>query len=82
MVMLALILRRELEKRLVAGETEPDHAVSILNGWTLLRERLGTLDFCRLPRPNAMQQEILDALGLAQPTRLTGGRKTKKRKKA
>lgn len=81
-VMLALILRRELEKQLAAVETEPDHAVSILNGWTLLRERLGTLDFCRLPKPNAMQQEILDALGLAQPTRLTGGRKTKKRKKA
>lgn len=81
-VMLALIVRRELEKRLASLDTEVVHAVSILNGWTLLRERLGSIDFRRLPKPNAMQQDILDALGLAQPTRLTGGSKTKKRKKA
>ncbi len=81
-VMLALILRRELEKRLACIEKEAVHAVTILNGWTLLRERLGTVDFCRLPKPNAMQQDILDALGLVQPTHLIGGGKRKKRKKA
>ncbi len=31
-VMLALMLRREVEKRLYIVDTEPDHAVSILNG--------------------------------------------------
>jgi transposase len=81
-VMLALILRRELEKRLASCETEVVHSISMLNGWTLLRERLGPINFCRLPKPNAMQQEILDALGLPQPTRLTRGSKTKRRKKA
>jgi hypothetical protein len=80
--MLALIVRRELEKRLASVDTEAAHAVSVLNGWTLLRERLGSIDFCRLPKPNSMQQELLDALGLSQPSRLTGGSKTKKRKKA
>lgn len=81
-VMLALIVRRELEKRLASVDTEVAHAVSVLNGWTLLRERLGSIDFCRLPKPNSMQQELLDALELAQPSRLRGGSKTKKRKKA
>lgn len=81
-VMLALILRRELEKRLASREIEVVHAISILSGWTLLREHLGSIDFCRLPKPNSMQKETLDALGILQPTRLTGGSKKRKRKKA
>jgi len=67
-VMLALILKREFQKRLDAIEMEVRHALDTLAGWTLLNESLGELRFTRLPQPHARQQRILDALGILQPT--------------
>jgi hypothetical protein len=67
-VMLALILKRELQKRLAGIEMEVRHALDALAGWTLLCESLAELRFTRLPQPNARQQRILDVLGIQQPT--------------
>jgi hypothetical protein len=80
-VMLALILRRELEKRLKSIQIEVRHAVEVMNGWGLLRESLGPLRFSRLPHPNLTQREILEASGIALPATLVVPRKkqTKKR---
>ena len=69
-VMLALILRRELEKRLAQTQTEVFQAISTMSGWTLLTESLGPIRFRRAPHPNDRQKKILDALGLKQPTKL------------
>lgn len=80
-VMLALILRRELAKRLSGIGMEVRHAMGIMNGWTLLRESFGELRFNRLARPNAPQQRILDAAGLSQPTVLNVPRKKGRPKK-
>jgi transposase len=79
--MLALIVRKEFEKRLQKTEIEVVHAINALNGWTVLRESFKGLRFSRLPQPNALQQEILDAVGIKQPTRLSVYRKTNKRKR-
>jgi len=70
-VMLALMLRRELEKRLAQTEIEVFHAISTLAGWTLLTESLGPIRFRRLPQPSDRQKKILDSLGLKQPTKLS-----------
>jgi hypothetical protein len=70
-VMLALMLRRELEKRLAQTEIEVFHAISTLAGWTLLTESLGPIRFRRLPQPSHRQKIILDTLGLQQPTKLS-----------
>jgi len=80
-VMLALILRREFEKRLANIDLVPTRAVEILNGWTVLRESLGSVRYSRLPAPNAHQQEILDALEVKQPTSLCVYSNKKKRNK-
>lgn len=80
-VMLALILKRELQNRLSGIETEVRHALDSLAGWTLLNESLGELQFTRLPQPNARQQRILDALGVPQPTVLGVPRKRGRRKR-
>ena len=69
-VMLALILRRELEKRLKPEQIEVNHALRHMTGWTILREFLGPIRFSRLPVANQRQQEILDTLGIQQPTSL------------
>ena len=69
-VMLALILRRELEKRLKPVQMEVNHALRHMMGWTILREFLGPIRFSRLPIANRRQLEILDSLGLRQPTSL------------
>ncbi len=74
-VMLALILTRELQKRLAGIEMEVRHALDALAGWCLLNESIGELRFTRLPQPNARQQRILDALGIPQPTVLGVPRK-------
>jgi len=81
MVMLALILRRELEKTLKPLDTEVSHAIAVMDGWTLLKESLGELKFNRLPQPSSGQQEILDAVGMKQPTVLGVPRKKGGRKK-
>jgi transposase len=81
MVMLALILRRELEHRLKSIDAEVRHAIAVLDGWTLLKESLGGIRFNRLPKPKPQQQQILAALGLAQPTFLEAPRKRGRRKK-
>ena len=70
-VMLALMLRRELEKRLADCQKEVFHAISTLGGWTLLTESMGLIRFRRLPQPNDRQKTILDTLGLKQPTKLS-----------
>jgi transposase len=80
-VMLALILKRELHKRLAGIEMEVRHALDALAGWTLLHESLTELRFTRLPQPNPRQQRILDALGIHQPTVLGVPRKRRRRKK-
>jgi hypothetical protein len=80
-VMLAMILKRELNKRLAGIEMEARHALDALAGWTLLHESLGELRFTRLPQPNARQQRILDVLGIQQPTVLGVPRKRGRRKK-
>ena len=69
-VMLALILRRELEKRLKPEQIEVNHALRHMTGWTILREFLGPIRFSRLPVANQRQQEILNTLGIRQPTSL------------
>jgi transposase len=81
LVMLALILRRELEKRLKPIAMEVGHAIAVMDGWTLLKESLGELTFNRLPRPSSRQQKILDAVGLTQPTALCVPRKKGRRQK-
>jgi hypothetical protein len=81
MVMLALILRRKLEKMLKPLDTEVSHAIAVMDGWTLLKESLGELKFNRLPQPSSGQQEILDAVGMKQPTVLGVPRKKGGRKK-
>jgi hypothetical protein len=78
MVMLALIPRRELESRLKSIDIEVRH---VMGGWTLLKESLGGIRFNRLPKPKPQQQQILAALGLAQPTLLGALRKRGRRKK-
>ena len=80
-VMLALILRRELEHRLKTIDVEVRHAMDIMGGWTLLKESLGGIRFNRLPKPKPQQQQILTALGLAHPTALDVPRKKGRRKK-
>ena len=80
-VMLALILRRELEKRLKPLAIEVRHAIGVMDGWALLKESLGELKFSRLPHPRSQQQKILDAVGLKQPTVLCVPRKKSKRQK-
>jgi hypothetical protein len=77
-VMLALILVRELKRRLSAMNLEVSHAIMAMDGWCLLRERIGTLEFTRLPRPNALQAAILAEAGVKEPrvpgvARLTEG---------
>jgi hypothetical protein len=79
--MLALILRRELEKRLKPLEIEVRHAIDVMDGWTVLKESLGELTFNRLPQPHSRQQKILDAVGLKQPTALIVPRKKSRRQK-
>jgi transposase len=80
MVMLALILRRELEKMLKPLDMEVSHAIAVMDGWTLLNESLGELKFNRLPQPSSRQQKILDAVGMKQPTTLCVPRKKGRRK--
>lgn len=80
-VMLALILKREFQKRLAGIAMEVRHALDALSGWTLLQESLGELRFTRLPQPNPRQREILDALGIQQPTAFGVPRKRGRRKK-
>jgi transposase len=80
-VMLALILRRELEKMLKPLDMEVSHAIAVMDGWTLLKESLGELKFNRLPQPSSRQQSILDAVGMKQPTALCVPRKKGRRKK-
>jgi transposase len=80
-VMLALILRRELEKRLKPVQIEVGHALRDMTGWTILREFLGPIRFSRLPVPNARQQMILGALGIQQPTSLAVPSKNIRQKK-
>ena len=46
---LALILRREFEKRLKPVQIEVGHALRDMTGWTILREFLGSIRFSRLP---------------------------------
>jgi transposase len=79
-VMLALILKREFQKRLAGIAMEVRHALDALSGWTLLQESLGELRFTRLPQPNPRQREILDVLGIQQPTVLGVPRKRGRRK--
>lgn len=81
LVMLALILRRELEKRIKPVGVEVAHAIAVMDGWTLLKESLGGLEFKRLPQPGSRQQKILDAVGLKQPTVLCVPRKKGRRQK-
>ena len=78
-VMLSLILRRELESRLANLEPELPHLIDSLNGWTVLHESLGPIQFSRLPQPNPVQKEILTEVGVKQPTSL--GVYSKKHKK-
>lgn len=78
-VMLALMNRREIEKKLLDLSVETKHAVDLLNGWTVLREHLGNLSFSRLPQPNKEQQEILDALRIKQPSSLIVPSKRRKK---
>jgi len=80
-VMLALILRRELERMLRPLDMEVSHAVATMDGWTLLKESLGELKFNRLPQPGSRQQKILDAVGLTQPTVLCVPRKRNRKQK-
>ena len=80
-VMLALILKREFQKRLAGIAMEVRHALDALSGWTLLQESFGELRFTRLPQPNPRQREILDALGIRQPTAFGVPRKRGRRKK-
>ena len=80
-VMLALVLRREIERRLKNTEIEVGHAVERLNGWTILRESLGPISFSRIPDPNQFQQAILSAVGVKQPTSLSVYSKRHRRKK-
>jgi transposase len=77
---LALILRRELEKRLKLLQIEVRHALRDTTRWTILREFLGYIKFSRLPVANQRQQTILDALGLRQPTTLGVPRKNTRQK--
>jgi transposase len=70
-VTLALMLRRELQKRLADSQTEVSHAIATLGGWTLLTEGLAAIRFRRLPQPSQRQKKILDRLGLRQPTKLS-----------
>jgi len=70
-VMLALMVRRDLEKRLRELDICVTHALDALNGWTVLRESLGSIRFSRLPDPNPLQMEILGALGAKLPTSLS-----------
>lgn len=70
-VMLALIVRRELHKRLKKAEISVTHAIDVLNGWALLRESLGNLRFNRVPEPNQVQLEILNELGVKIPRSLS-----------
>ncbi len=75
--MLALKITREMERRLQArfGTTDTDpHATTLADALAVL-SRLCLLDYAigenqtltRLPNPDARQQEILDALGVALP---------------
>jgi transposase len=80
-VMLALILERELEKRLSRIPMEVPHAIHAMNGWCLLRQSLGLVRISQLPKPNHMQSIILAATGFKQPSSLCVARKKKPRTK-
>ena len=69
-VTLALMLTRELERRLQSLGAEVHRAVDTLNGWTVLQECIGNIHFNRLPAPSERQQVILSALSVKQPTSL------------
>lgn len=69
-VMLALILQRELEKRLSRIPMEASHAIAVMNGWCLIRQSLGFIRVSQLPRPNNIQSQILTATGVKQPASL------------
>ncbi len=80
-VMLALILRKEIERRLSANGIEVRHAIDAINGWTPLRESLGPIRFTRIPKPNALQQKIFEAAGIKAPTSLRVYSKKRGRKR-
>ncbi len=73
-VMMALILERELEKRLSKIPIEVSRALAAMNGWCLIRQSLGSIRICQLPRPNHIQSEILAATGVRQPASLAVAR--------
>jgi transposase len=76
-VMLALILERELEKRLSRIPMEVSHAIDAMNGWSILRQSLGLVRISQLPKPNHIQSTILAATGFKQPASLCVARKKK-----
>jgi transposase len=76
-VMLALILERELEKRLSRIPMEVSHAIDAMNGWSILRQSLGLVRISQLPKPNYIQSTILGATDFRQPASLCVARKKK-----
>ena len=79
-VTLALILERELEKRLLKIPMEVSHAIAAMNGWCLLRQSLGGIRVSQLPRPNQIQSNILTATRIKQPASLAVARKINRKK--
>jgi transposase len=80
-VMLALILERELRKRLSHIPMEVSHAIAAMNGWCLIRQSLGPVRVSQLPKPNPIQSTILTAMGIKQPASLCVARKKNRKKK-
>jgi transposase len=80
-VMLALILERELGKRLSRIPMEVSHAIAAMNGWCLLRQSLGPVRVSQLPKPNQIQSTILAATGFKQPASLSVARKKNRKTK-
>lgn len=81
LVMLALILERELRKRLSHISMEVSHAVSAMNAWCLIRQSLGPVQISNLPKPNHLQSTILAATGFKQPASLCVARNKKRKTK-
>ncbi len=79
-VTLALILERELEKRLLKIPMEVSHAIAAMNGWCLLRQSLGGIRVSQLPRPNQIQSNILTATRIKQPASISVARKRNSKK--
>jgi transposase len=69
-VMLALALTKEMQRRLEPIAIEVHRAVETLDGWTVLQECISNIHFNRLPIPTQRQQEILAAISIKQPTSL------------